>query len=207
MNQNIFKRRAGSEQARLSSHSIPYQLIRSRRKTIAIQIRPDGAVVVRAPLRASLSEIDHFIREKESWIRKHVEIMQAKKALDKSHEIAPLTDEQLRHLTRRARLVFTERVEYFAPLVGTDYGRISIRHQRTRWGSCSAAGNLNFNCLLLLAPPQVLDYVVVHELCHRLELNHSARFWGNVERVMPDYRIWNRWLKENGRQLMQCLEQ
>lgn len=87
---------------------------------------------------------------------------------------------------------------HFAPLVGVDYGRITIRAQRTRWGSCSAQGNLNFNCLLMLTPDDVIEYVVVHELCHRKEMNHSARFLAEVERVLPQYRESRRWLKEHG---------
>ena len=86
--------------------------------------------------------------------------------------------------------------------VGVTYGRITIRNQRTRWGSCSAKGNLNFNCLLMKAPPEVLDYVVVHELCHRLEMNHSPRFWAQVERVLPDYKVSRKWLREHGNELM-----
>ena len=91
---------------------------------------------------------------------------------------------------------------YYAPQIGVDYGRITIRCQRTRWGSCSAKGNLNFNCLLMLAPPEVLDSVVVHELCHRREMNHSPRFYALVLRVFPDYHRWDRWLKDNGPALM-----
>ena len=77
-----------------------------------------------------------------------------------------------------------------------------IRRQRSRWGSCSSKGNLNFNCLLLLAPPEVFDSVVVHELCHRREMNHSERFYAEVLHVFPEYWQWNRWLKENGKLLM-----
>ena len=91
---------------------------------------------------------------------------------------------------------------YYAPAVGVTYDRITIRSQRTRWGSCSSRGNLNFNCLLMLAPEKVVDYVVVHELCHRKEMNHSPRFWAEVERILPDYRQSKRWLKENGQSLM-----
>ena len=95
-----------------------------------------------------------------------------------------------------------ERVSYFAPQVGVTYGNITIRSQRTRWGSCSSKGNLNFNCLLMLVPREVLDYVVVHELCHRKEVNHSPRFWAEVERILPDYKIRQTWLKDNGSQLI-----
>ena len=79
-----------------------------------------------------------------------------------------------------------------------DYGRIAIKAAKTRWGSCSAQGNLNFHWKLILMPPAILDYVVVHELAHRIEMNHSPRFWTQVERILPDYRERRRWLKENG---------
>ena len=95
-----------------------------------------------------------------------------------------------------------ERAARFAPLVGAGYGRITIRAQRTRWGSCSGKGNLNFNCLLMLAPEAVRDYVVVHELCHRKEMNHSQRFWQEVEALLPDYRTPRKWLKDNGSALI-----
>ena len=95
-----------------------------------------------------------------------------------------------------------ERTAYFARLLNVTYGRITIRSQRTRWGSCSAAGNLNFNCLLMLTPGEIRDYVVVHELCHRKELNHSARFWNLVEEVLPDYRTRRQWLKDHGGSLI-----
>ena len=88
--------------------------------------------------------------------------------------------------------------EFYAPLVGVSYGRITIRSQRGRWGSCSGAGNLNFNCLLMLTPPQVREYVVVHELCHRKQMNHSSQFWAEVERILPDYRQRRQWLKDQG---------
>ena len=111
--------------------------------------------------------------------------------------------EQLRRfLIRRALERIREELERWAPTVGRPYGRVAIREQRTRWGSCSGQGNLNFNCLLMLAPPEVLDYVVVHELCHRKELNHSPRFWAEVARVLPDYKARQAWLKEHGGALM-----
>lgn len=82
------------------------------------------------------------------------------------------------------------------------YGHITIRNQKTRWGSCSSKGNLNFNCLLMLAPAEVLDCVVVHELCHRKEMNHSKAFWMEVQRILPDYKEAIQWLKEDGSQII-----
>ena len=87
-------------------------------------------------------------------------------------------------------------------MVGVTYGGITIRNQRTRWGSCSSKGNLNFNCLLMLLPPEIIDYVVVHELCHRKEMNHSPKFWVQVERILPNYRILKQQLKDRGAPLI-----
>lgn len=173
---------------------IAYRVIRSDRRTLAIQILTDGTVLVRSPRRVSEDRIRAFVESKAAWIAKH-----------KKKESAPgekLTPEALRQLTDRAAQVIGERVNFFAPLVGVTYGRVTIRHQRTRWGSCSGKGNLNFNCLLLLAPEKVLDYVVVHELCHRKELNHSPAFWAEVKRVLPDYGECRKWLKQNGARLI-----
>ena len=167
-----------------------YTLIRSSRKTISVQLSPTGEVVVRAPNRMPMRDISRFLEEKRDWIETH---------LRKLPEVQPkLTDTELGALARHAKEVLPEIVARFAPLVGVDYGRVTIRAQRTRWGSCSARGNLNFNCLLMLTPDDVMEYVVVHELCHRKEMNHSARFWAEVERVIPSYRESRRWLKENG---------
>ena len=93
-------------------------------------------------------------------------------------------------------------MKHFAKVVGVTYGHITIRNQRTRWGSCSSKGNLNFNCLLMLAPQEVIDYVVVHELCHRKEMNHSKAFWAEVERVLPEYKKAVEWLKKEGPSIM-----
>lgn len=101
-----------------------------------------------------------------------------------------------------AKKVIPEKVAYYARLMNVTYGRISIRKQKTRWGSCSNKGNLNFNCLLMMMPPEVLDYVIVHELSHRLEMNHSKRFWAQVEKVIPDYKTQKTWLKEHGIEIM-----
>ena len=172
-----------------------YQIIRSDRKTMAIQIMPDGSVVVRCPKRIRVDEVRKFVSSKSTWIEKHLT-----SRVPRNEE--KLTDSELKELRERTRILVTERVRYFAPLVGVTYNQIAIRVQRTRWGSCSSKGNLNFNCLLALVPPDVLDYIVVHELCHRKELNHSERFWTEVGKVLPDYKIRKKWLKDNGANLI-----
>ena len=175
--------------------SIPYKVIRSNRKTIAIQIMPDGSVVVRSPKRMRVDEVRKFVNSKSTWIEKHLTNRVPRNEVK-------LTDSELKELRERTRILVTERVRYFAPLVGVTYNQIAIRAQRTRWGSCSSKGNLNFNCLLGLVPSEVLDYVVVHELCHRKELNHSDRFWNEVSRILPDYKARKQWLKDNGSRLI-----
>ena len=171
--------------------NVPYQIIKSDRKTIAIQIKPDGQVVVRCPKRMRIEEARRFVESKAVWIEKHL-------AKRPPQDVAKYTPKEIEQLREQARKYVTERVRYYAPIVGVTYGQIAIRTQRTRWGSCSSKGNLNFNCLLALVPPEVLDYVVVHELCHRKELNHSERFWRQVERILPDYKVRKVWLKNKG---------
>lgn len=175
---------------------IAYTLIRSRRKTISIVIKPSGEVEVRCPTRCSRRDVDTFVTSKEDWIRKHLATIAARP------QQAVLTGEELRTLAKTAAAEFPERVRFFAEQMGVSYGRITIRSQRTRWGSCSPKGNLNFNCLLMLCPKEVRDYVVIHELCHRKEMNHSSSFWAEVENVCPDYRIYRTWLKDNGASLV-----
>ena len=101
-------------------------------------------------------------------------------------------------LWERALEQTTRRAEYYGRLIGGDYRKVAVRDQRTRWGSCSSQRNLSFNWKLIMAPPEVLDYVVVHELCHLHEFDHSPKFWARVERHLPDYRTWKDWLKANG---------
>ena len=178
---------------------IPYQLIRSRRKTLGLELRPEG-LIVRAPLQATSRQIEDFVEQHRRWIRQHQERLERQK--QQAAELPPLTETELQELAEEARRYIPERVRYYAPKVGVDYGSITIRCQKSRWGSCSGKGNLSFNCLLMLTPPEVIDSVVVHELCHRKEMNHSAAFYAQVLRVFPEYRMWRRWLEENGLTLL-----
>lgn len=172
------------------SERIGYRVIRSKRRTIAIQIKDNNEIIVRAPLYASSSQILKFVTSKEDWILKH---LSAKK---EEEDVRVLSEKELKELTKLAKKVIPERVAYYANLIGVSYGRISIRNQKTRWGSCSSKGNLNFNVRLMLAPVEVLDSVIVHELCHRKEMNHSKKFYEEIYKVYPEYDKWNRWLKK-----------
>ena len=177
-------------------NSISYNLIRSRRRTISLEITDEATLLVRAPMRVPKYEIERFIKEKETWIVKHIAKVQARR--DKVSAIEPISGEELKRLADEALRVIPKKVAYYADIIGVTYGRITIRNQRTVWGSCSSKGNLNFNCLLMKAPEHVRDYVVVHELCHRKEMNHSKRFWELVEIVIPDHKACRKWLKEEG---------
>lgn len=173
-------------------------VIRSNRKTIALEVKPDLTVTIRVPRYMPEREIRRFLREKETWIKKHVEQQRQRNERYEAQGCKPLTNTELNELAEKAVAYIPQRVAYFAGQMGVTYGRITIRNQKTRWGSCSSKGNLNFNCLLMLTPPQVIDYVVVHELCHRKEMNHSKAFWNEVEQVLPDYKESREWLRDKG---------
>lgn len=188
------------------------KIIRSNRKTLAIQINPDLSVTVRAPMYAPQSDIERILREKECWIQKHIEKIREMKEKKKetqgeSVESEYLTNEEIKKLADKALQHIPKRVSYYAKQIGVTYGKITIRNQKTRWGSCSSKGNLNFNCLLMLTPSEVIDYVVVHELCHRKEMNHSVAFWAEVEKVIPNYKEQVKWLKENGGKIIGRMKQ
>lgn len=174
-------------------NDISYRVVRSDRKTLALQILPDGTVVVRAPRKMPPAQIHRFVAEKESWIRKHTTAVPT---------LPKLTRAQLQQLKNQAAAHIPSLAAAYAHRMKVRYGKITIRCQHTRWGSCSSKGNLNFNCMLMLAPASVIDYVVIHELCHRLEMNHSQRFWALVQQHCPDYAAQRRWLKEHGSSIL-----
>ena len=171
---------------------VPYTLVRSTRRTISIVIKPNGEVEVRCPKRCSKREVEQFLVSKEDWLRKHL------KAVAARPEPQILSAEERKALAKKAAEVLPEKVQHFGAEMGVSYGRITIRGQRTWWGSCSAKGNLNFNCLLALFPIEVIDSVVVHELCHRKHMNHSPQFYAEIEKVFPKYKKWHKWLNDNG---------
>lgn len=176
------------------------KILRSNRKTLGIEIRSSNKVLVRAHYRLSQGEINQILTEKKSWIEKKLREMEHRESIRK--EIKPFTEEEIYTLAQKALEYIPKRVEYYAKKIGVTYGRITIRNQKTRWGSCSSKGNLNFNCLLMLTPPETIDSVVVHELCHRKHMNHSPAFYKEVYKAYPNYEIHHRWLKEHGSTLL-----
>jgi predicted metal-dependent hydrolase len=170
-------------------------IIRSNRKTLSIQLK-NGEIIASAPLRMKDKEIYKFIDSKKLWIEKNLaKIEEREKAVG---DTEPFTTEEIKALAEKAKSIISERLQYYAPEIGVTYNRVTIRCQRTRWGSCSSKGNLNFNCLLALFPLEIIDSVVVHELCHRKHMNHSPQFYAEIEKVFPEYKRCNKWLKDNG---------
>ncbi len=167
----------------------PFRILRSDRKTIALQIR-EGEILVRAPRKVSVGLIRDFVDSHGAWIAKTM-------ARQSRQTVPEAADEaERKRLRQKAGEVIRARVEYYAPKMGVTYNRIFVKEQKTRWGSCSTAGNLNFNWKLILTGEEQLDYVVVHELAHRKQMNHSPQFWREVEKILPDYRERRKRLKE-----------
>lgn len=167
-----------------------YEIVYSKRKTLAIQVKPDGRVIVRSPLRISKKQLERFVAEHEPWIQKQLEMVKRRQ------ESRPVySEEEEKRYRKAAREILTEKTARWAKVMQVDYGRIAIRGQSTRWGSCSSLGNLNYNWKLALLPEALQDYVVVHELAHRREMNHSPAFWAVVEQYLPDYKERKRLLR------------
>ncbi|MBR5767521.1 MAG: M48 family metallopeptidase, partial [Clostridia bacterium] len=167
-------------------------VIRSDRKSVSAQVK-DGKLIIRAPKRMPAWEIRRFIASRAQDIMRLA--MRDEAARAGAGE--PLSDEEKTGLYRRAREFFPERVAYYAGLLGVSFGRITIRLQKTRWGSCSAKKNLNFNAALMLAPEYVADSVAAHEVCHLIEMNHSEKFYRLLYGVFSEYDAARTWLKTN----------
>jgi hypothetical protein len=177
------------------------ELIRSRRKSISLQVFPDGRIVIRAPQHLSRREVLRFFTEHEAWIRQKQQML-GERAKEKQKTRAQYEIPAYENLSDmekcRIRVHFLERLRLYAARMGVTYNRVTIRNQKGRWGSCSAGGNLNFNYRLHYLPQELLDYVVVHELAHRIHMDHSAAFWSVVEKYNPDYINCRNRLKEIG---------
>ena len=173
---------------------------RSKRKSAAIKITADMQIVVFVPLYVSDNEIERMVISKSKWIDEHM--LNVQSTIDERSKLEKITFEQIKELADQAVEYIPKRVKYYAEKENFVYNKITIKNLVSRWGSCSTKGNLNFNCLLMLTPDYVIDYIVVHELCHLREMNHSEKFWAEVEKIMPDYQRAELWLKQNGGNLI-----
>ena len=173
---------------------------RSKRKSTAIKITADMQIVVFVPLYVSDNEIERMVISKSKWIDEHM--LKVQSTIDERSKLEKITFEQIKELADQAVEYIPKRVKYYAEKENFVYNKITIKNLVSRWGSCSTKGNLNFNCLLMLTPDYVIDYIVVHELCHLREMNHSEKFWAEVEKIMPDYQRAELWLKQNGGNLI-----
>lgn len=182
----------GMEQQRKTA-AFTYRLVRSKRKTMSLHVKEDGTITVRAPYGLASGYADAFVDGHRDWILSRLA------GYERLRQQKPdYTEEERQAGRRKAQKVLEERCRFYGGRMGVSYGRITVREQKTRWGSCSAKGNLSFNWKLVLMPEEILDYLVVHELAHRKEMNHSPAFWKVVEREIPDYKTRRAWLKQNG---------
>jgi len=161
-----------------------YETVRSGRRSISIEITKDARVLVRAPFFASKQSIEEFVAEHEEWIKKHLDVPKRKTISN-----VELTAEQIKVLRQKAAAVLAERTEYFSELMGLVPASVKITSARTRFGSCSAKKGICFSLYLLLYPPEFIDYVVVHELCHLKHMNHGKRFHELLEEFIPNHRL------------------
>jgi predicted metal-dependent hydrolase len=167
-----------------------YEIIYSKRKTLCLQIKRDGRVIIRCPYRTSKERIESFYNSHLEWVEKKVEAVKKRMV-----PINELSDTDIEQLKRKAWEYIPSRVDYFASIMGVTPANVSINRAKTRFGSCNSKKRLNFSCNVMRYPIEAIDYVIVHELAHIKELNHSKRFWGIVESILPDYKERQRILK------------
>ncbi len=172
----------------LSGQTIEYtQRVSKRSRSLRLSVHRDGSVTVSAPRLVPQFLINRFLTQKAHWILEKVTHFTSLPP-----QSPKLTKSEVRKefaaYKKVAQDLAESRVAHFAAIYGYPYGKISIKNQKTRWGSCSKRGNLNFSYKIALLPPRLADYIVVHEVCHLGEFNHSQSFWRLVARMIPDYK-------------------
>lgn len=172
--------------------SIEYNLkISKKARLLRIAVQSDGSVVVTAPKYFSLSKIKEFVDKKEKWILEK----QKKFSKLEKYNLPKINKKSLVYYKNQAKFLVEDRIKYFNKFYNLKYSKISIKKQKTRWGSCSKLGNLNFNYKIVFLPKNLADYLVVHEMCHLAELNHSKNFWNLVAKAIPNYKLLSKRLK------------
>lgn len=213
------------------------KIIRSKRKTLSLQVLDDGSLLIKAPKRINDKEIYAFIERHKDWVEQRIGLVEKQKRL--LNKIEPngrtlllgknftlqhssyvnkpvlvgqkvmlnfqdkqIALEMLENWYRKiAKDNFEKRIYVFAQLMGLKFSKVKLSSATKRWGSCSSLGNINLNWRLIMAPQEIIDYVIVHELSHLKEMNHSQKFWNEVGKVLPDYKERRNWLKNYGYRL------
>lgn len=179
----------------LRSKAITYTLKKSKRaRRMRLAVYCDGAIVITAPISIQEDTIERFIKEKTEWLFSKIDFFKQ----FKGKSIASTDKKDYTKFKEIAHTLATRKVEQFNKIYKFNFNSINIKNQKTRWGSCSKKGNLNFNYKIALLPERVTDYIVVHELCHLKEFNHSQKYWKLVSKAMPDYQQIREDLKHSG---------
>ena len=168
-----------------------YELIRSRRKTLALEVTQDLRVLVRAPMRLSKARADEFVAAHESWIARHL----ARQRQRAAQAPPPPTPEEIQALREKAQAILPGKVAFWSRQTGLIPSAVKITAARRRYGSCSAKNSLCFSCFLMLCPEETWDLVVVHELCHIREKNHGPKFYALLEHYLPDHQARKKLLR------------
>ena len=184
---------------KIKNKSIEYALRRQRgSRSVRLAIYPDGAFVVTAPKWYPVYIIKRFLEEKSDWIFEKLKNIDFK-ALANKHQAERIKYKEQKEL---ARIIITERIKFFNRFYNFEYNRVSIKNQRTCWGSCSRKGNLNFNYKVASLSEDLRDYIIVHELCHLQELNHSKKFWNLIKIAIPEYKLLRKKLRNISKQCL-----
>ena len=162
-----------------------YKLIRSDRRTLAMELSPEGELILRAPRQMPVRQVEHFIESHETWIREHREKIRRRADFEREHFGA---EEQIDALLAQAKAILPEKTEYWAKVMGVTPTGVRISRAKKRFGSCSSENRIAYSYRLMAYPEEVIDYVVVHELSHIRHKNHSADFYAFVARFLPDYK-------------------
>lgn len=170
------------------------KIIRAKRRSIGLRITKDAELIIRAPKWVPVYEIERLVAKKSNWIIKKQELLRSRLKVPK----IILTEDEKNAYKSKALIYFNDRVKHYANCCGLVYKSVKVNEAKTRWGSCGGNDSLNFTWRLILAPYRVIDYVVVHELMHIKQKNHSRKFWAEVKNLIPDYKKDEQWLKDNG---------
>jgi predicted metal-dependent hydrolase len=174
------------------------QIIYSKRRSIVLQVK-NGQVFLKAPLRTPTKFLEGLVAKKQKWIQDKIEV--SKKVYENKEDKKSISLETVRFYKKEFGAYLDEKVTLYAEQIGVTFNKISIRKTVSRWGSCTTSGNLSFSIFLWDTPNHVIDYVIVHELCHRRYMNHSKDFWNLVLQHYPEYKLAEKWLKINGNKI------